>query len=170
MEWAHLNGVELTIDLETAISMNHFCHNYTQARVNLKQEVDDKDSHIMSSMFINDLKNQLNVIKASSSSNTLPVPQVYKAYTTLTRDHLSVFVNAIFDKFAARQELSTLPVASTLFIEVDGNGSVRGFVNDRPIPFNFDCENTVDGMIECLDNMSTYTDLEAACNKTSMLQ
>mmetsp|Transcript_39260 Transcript_39260/g.53351 ORF Transcript_39260/g.53351 Transcript_39260/m.53351 type:complete len:290 (-) Transcript_39260:13-882(-) len=57
MEWAHLNGVELSIDQETAFDMRHFCQSYTHTRVTMKQGVDDKDSHIMSSMFLNDLKN-----------------------------------------------------------------------------------------------------------------
>lgn len=52
----------------------------------------------MSSMFINDLKNQLNVINDSMGSNTLPVPQAYKVYTTLNRDNLAVMVGSIFER------------------------------------------------------------------------
>lgn len=163
MEWAHLNGVELSIERDTALNIHQFCNNYTHTRVTMKQGLDDKDSHIMSSMLINDLKNQLTVIKNASSSNTLPVPQVYKAYTALTRDHLSVFVNALFNKKAAQTEFAGLPVASTMFIEVMADSTVRGFVNDRPVPFNFDCESTVDGMLECLDKMTTFSDVESAC-------
>lgn len=170
MEWAHLNGVQLNIEREDAVNLHHFCHTYTQTRVNLKQQLDDKDSHIMSSMFINDLKNQLTVIKGDSSANTLPVPQVYKAYATLTRDHLSVLINSIFDKTAAQEQFANLPAASTMFIEVDTSGRVHGFVNDRRIPFNFDCEYTVDGMLSCLDQITTYSDVEAACQNVSLTQ
>lgn len=100
----------------------------------------------------------------------MPVPQVYKAYTTLTRDHLSVFVNALFDKKAAQNEFTNLPAASTMFIEVMADNTVRGFVNDRPVPFNFDCEWTVDGMLDCLDKVTTYSDVESACQNVSLVQ
>mmetsp|Transcript_12423 Transcript_12423/g.8660 ORF Transcript_12423/g.8660 Transcript_12423/m.8660 type:complete len:121 (+) Transcript_12423:562-924(+) len=57
LEWAHLNGVELNIDEAQHLDLHHFCFSYTESRIKSKRGVDERDSSLVSSMFINDLKN-----------------------------------------------------------------------------------------------------------------
>lgn len=114
------------------------------------------------------------MISASFGSNTLPVPQSYKAYTTLNRDNLAVLISSIFERGLAEEEFSVLPAASTMFLQVMDDGSLHGFVNDRHVPL-VGCEMgrkacSVESFLSVLEAKTTYSDVETACQNVPSVE
>ena len=175
LDWAYYARVTLTGDMDTWRNIHStVCKTYTDAVTQANIDLEWTDDGLVSNAFNNKLLDIIRSGYGREASNTVAHQAVFFNFQTLTPDILAAIALATGNSTTEPTNQETLPASSSIVLEVNRDGTIRGLLNDEEYVLGGCTSGTPCQQTDFEDHLQTQVDripdIKEYCKRTENIQ